>query len=168
MIDNKLKFDVNTDTICKKGQQRLYFLRKLNSFNVDKVMLSLFYKSFIESVLTFSLIAWYGGISLRDKNNLSHIVKVAGKLIGCPQVSLLSIYEKQVTQKAMLDCKNHPLHCSFKALPSGQRLRVPHSKSNRTNSYFIASAICLLNLHNSFHTCKCIWIWWLDKYDRFF
>ena len=96
MIDNKLKFDVNTDTICKKGQQRLYFLRKLNSFNVDKVMLSLFYKSFIESVLTFSFIAWYGGISLRDKNNLSHIVKVAGKLIGCPQVSLLNIYEKQV------------------------------------------------------------------------
>ena len=83
MIDNKLKFDVNTDTICKKGQQRWYLLRTLNSFNVDKVMLSLFYKSFIESVLTFSLFAWYGGISLRDKNNLSHIVKVAGKLIGC-------------------------------------------------------------------------------------
>ena len=81
MIDNKLKFDVNTDTICKKGQQHLYFLRQLNSFNVNKVMLSLFYKSFIESVLTFSFIAWYGDISLRDKNNLSRIVKVAGKLI---------------------------------------------------------------------------------------
>ena len=57
MIDNKLKFDVNTDTICKKGQQRWYLLRTLNSFNVDKVMLSLFYTSLIESVLTFSCIA---------------------------------------------------------------------------------------------------------------
>ncbi|KAK0146536.1 hypothetical protein N1851_014143 [Merluccius polli] len=69
VIDNKLKFDINTDAICRKGQQRLYFLRKLNSFNVDKVILSLFYKSFIESVLTFAFTAWYGGISLREKNS---------------------------------------------------------------------------------------------------
>jgi len=100
VIDRKLKFDINTEMICKKGQQRLYFLRKLNSFNVNKVMLSLFYKSFIESVLTFAFIAWYGGISLREKNNLSNIVKVAGKLIGCPQVSLTNIYERQVLRKA--------------------------------------------------------------------
>lgn len=151
MIDSKLKFDINTKMICKKGQQRLFFLRKLNSFNVDKVILSLFYKSFIEPVLTFAFIAWYGGIGLREKNNLSHIVKVAGKLIGFPQVSLTNIYERQVMRKAdaILDCVNHPLHCSFEVLPSGQRIRVPCFKLNRTNNYFIPSATLLLNLQNS-------------------
>ena len=150
VIDNNLKFDINTDSICRKGQQRLYFLRKLNSFNVDKVILSLFYKSFIESVLTFAFIAWYGGISLRDKNNLGHIVKVAGKMIGCPQVTLNNMYEKQVVRKAnsILDCVNHPLHCLFEVLPSGRRFRVPGFKLNRTRSSFIPSAIRLLNLHN--------------------
>ena len=143
VIDNKLKFDINTDAICRKGQQQLYFLRKLNSFNVDKVILSLFYKS-------FAFIAWYGGISLRDKNNLSHIVRVAGKLIGCPQVSLTNIYEKQVMRKAnvILDCVNHPLHCLFEVFPSGRRFRVPGFRLNRTRSSFIPSAIRLLNLHN--------------------
>lgn len=32
---------MNTEVICKKGQQCLYFPRKLNLFNIDKVMLSL-------------------------------------------------------------------------------------------------------------------------------
>lgn len=35
IIDNRLKFDQNTDAIIKKSHQRLYVLRKLNSFNVQ-------------------------------------------------------------------------------------------------------------------------------------
>ncbi|CAB1328317.1 unnamed protein product [Coregonus sp. 'balchen'] len=30
VLDNKLKFEENTDAICKKGQQQLFFLRKMN------------------------------------------------------------------------------------------------------------------------------------------
>ena len=44
VFDNKLRWDDNTEVIVKKCQQRLYFLRKLNSFCVDKTMLNLFYK----------------------------------------------------------------------------------------------------------------------------
>ena len=51
IFDDKLKWDDNTEEIVKKGQQRLYLLRKLNYFSVDQTILSLFYKSFIESVL---------------------------------------------------------------------------------------------------------------------
>ena len=54
VFDEKLNWNDNTDAIMKKGQQRLYFLRKLNSFSVDKIILTPFYKSFIESILTFS------------------------------------------------------------------------------------------------------------------
>lgn len=31
----KLTFDANTGAICKKANQRLLFLRKLQTFNVD-------------------------------------------------------------------------------------------------------------------------------------
>ncbi len=44
-IDNRLCFDVSTEVISKKGQQRLYCLRKLRSFNIDRTLLELFYKS---------------------------------------------------------------------------------------------------------------------------
>ena len=55
IFDNKLTFDANTDRICKKANQRLFFLRKLRSFQVDRTLMRMFYSSFIESVLTFSI-----------------------------------------------------------------------------------------------------------------
>ena len=48
-IFDKLKRD-NTEEIVKKEQQRLYLLRKWNYFSVDQKILTLFYKSLIESV----------------------------------------------------------------------------------------------------------------------
>lgn len=36
-FDNRLKFDQNSDAIIKKSHQRLFVLRKLNSFNVQRV-----------------------------------------------------------------------------------------------------------------------------------
>ncbi len=33
-------------------------------------MMSLFYKQFIESVLSFCIVAWYGNLSLSNKNRL--------------------------------------------------------------------------------------------------
>ena len=38
--------------ICKKGQPRLFCLRKMAKFNVDKTIMRLFYKSYIEYFLS--------------------------------------------------------------------------------------------------------------------
>ena len=43
IFDDKLKWDDNTEEIVKKGQQRLYLLRKLNYFSVDQKILTLFF-----------------------------------------------------------------------------------------------------------------------------
>ena len=84
--------------------------------------MSLFYKSFIQSVLTFTFIAWYGDNSVKDRNQMSHIEKVAGKLIGTPQTPLAYIFEERVVRKAksILDCKSHPLHQNVEVLLSGR------------------------------------------------
>ena len=47
VMDSKLKFSRNRDIIFKKGQQRLHFLRKLRSYNVDKTTLTLSYRCFV-------------------------------------------------------------------------------------------------------------------------
>ena len=52
-IDDKLKWSDNVNLLHGKGQQRLYFLRRLKSFQVDRELLSLFYRSVIESVITY-------------------------------------------------------------------------------------------------------------------
>ncbi|KAM9391833.1 uncharacterized protein KZ484_003391 [Pholidichthys leucotaenia] len=44
MISNGLDWKSNTNTAYKKGMSRLYFLRKLRSFNMCNRMLELFYR----------------------------------------------------------------------------------------------------------------------------
>ena len=91
----------------------------------------------------------YGNLNIRDKNHLSHIVKVAGKVIGFPQSPLMVIFDQQVLRKArsILDCTNHPLHSELVILSSGRRFRVPRFKSNRSKNSFVPCAITRLNLH---------------------
>ena len=64
IIDNRLRWDRHCSATYKMCQQRLYCLRKLRSFNIDNTNLSMFYKSFIQSVLTFLL---YIGLGTSDK-----------------------------------------------------------------------------------------------------
>ena len=70
IFDDKLKWDDNTEEIVKKEQQRLYLLRKLNYFTVDQKILTPFYKSFIESVLSFSFICWFHSLGVKKRNSL--------------------------------------------------------------------------------------------------
>ena len=57
--------------LCKEGQQRLFSLVKLSQYHFDKSLMTLFYRCYIESVLTFSLICWYGNLSIMAKNQNS-------------------------------------------------------------------------------------------------
>lgn len=75
IIDNKLSFQPNCLIVCKRFQQRLYFLRKLKSFRACLSMMILFYEQFIESVLSFIIVAWYGTLSLTYKNRPSSLCK---------------------------------------------------------------------------------------------
>ncbi len=40
-MDKNLNFDLNTTAIWRKGLQRLYFLRRLDTLNVDKTLMVL-------------------------------------------------------------------------------------------------------------------------------
>lgn len=146
VIDSKLRFDLNTDAIVKRGNQRVYLLRKLNSFNVNKNILNNFYCSFIESLFTFSFICWFKSLSLVDKNRLQKIVKICSKIIGIKLRDLSSLYEEQVLRKAkcILSQPLHPLFPEFDLLPSGRRFRVPQ-QDKRFSKTFVPSAIKELN-----------------------
>jgi hypothetical protein len=82
IIDNKLSWTENIDALCAKSKKRIYFLRKLNEFQVDNTILRLFFDSIILSVLSFSLICWYGGMSISLKNKLSSVIRTGNKIIN--------------------------------------------------------------------------------------
>ena len=82
-IDRKLDWTEHTQSLYKKGDQRLHFLRVLKSFRVDMTIMSLFYTSVFESIITHDCV-WYNGAKKKDKDSLKKLTRQASRLIGRP------------------------------------------------------------------------------------
>ena len=80
-------------------QQRLFFLCKLNSFNVDQTIVQMFYKSILENILTFCLICVFSNMWTQDRNKLERVVKQARKIIGFQQESPEALYKSLICNK---------------------------------------------------------------------
>ncbi len=147
----KLRWDAWTDCLSKKLQQRMYFLKKLLSFNVESRILLMFYGAFIESIMTFCVICWYENASEAQKRSLGKVVTTVSKLLGTKLGSIESIYKGRVLNKAniILYDKRHPLSYTFELLPPGRRYCVPRCTKNRLKLSFIPQAIKFLNLPSS-------------------
>jgi len=147
IVDNKLTFNSNTQAIHKKCQSRLYCLQKLRSLHVRQSILCTFYRCFIESVLTFGFVCWFGGLNVRNKSVLNKVVNVCGRVVGEKQESLGMLYESRVARKArtIVRDKNHVLARHFDLLPSGRRFRTPKTSTLRAKRAFVPSSIEILN-----------------------
>ena len=80
IISSDLGRENTTDTVVKKAQQRLFFLRQLKKSELRREILVQFYRSAIESILAFSIRVWFGGISQRQRSRLDRVVKQIPKL----------------------------------------------------------------------------------------
>ena len=148
IFTNRLTWDINTDTILKKAYQRLYFLRKLNSFSVSVSTLTSFYNAFIESIISFSCICWYMNLNLHQKNSLERIVRISSKIIGLDQRNLQQFTNRLILKKARTIIKddNHALSEEYVTLKSGRRYRCVACRTNRRRLSFLPTSIRLLNL----------------------
>lgn len=147
IIDSKLSFEGNCEAVCKKGHQRMFFLRKLCKFHIDKTLLILFYRAYIESVLSFTLVSWYGNLSVKNRNSMNQIVKWASKLIGEPLLTPALLYTRQVQRMgvSVTGDRHHPLYNEFQLLPSNRRYRVPHCTTKRFKNSFVPAVINHMN-----------------------
>ena len=101
----------------------MYFVRKLRKCHIDKTIMSMFYKSVVESVLTFCMLCWYSGISYQARKKVERIVTSAVKL-GCDAQSLEDLYNTLIVKKCdqIMNDDSHPLSSNFVSLPSKCRL----------------------------------------------
>ncbi len=133
-----LKWDNHIDSIVKKAQQRLYFLRLLRKFNLPQDLLKQFYSAIIESVLCSSITVWFGSATKADIRRLQRTVRTAERMIGAPVPSLQDLYISRVIKRAKkvtLD-PSHPAHSLFELLPSGRRYRSHSIKTTRHKNRF--------------------------------
>ena len=61
VLDNKLEWSANIEAVYRRGQSRLFFLRRLMSFNVCSDMMCMFYHTVIESALFYAVVCWGTG-----------------------------------------------------------------------------------------------------------
>ncbi len=146
-ISQDLKWDNHIDSIAKKAQQRLYFLRQLRKFNLPQELLKQFYSAIIESVLCSSITVWFGSATNTDIRRLQRTVRNAERIIGAPLPSLQELYISRVRKRAkkvILD-PSHPAHSLFELLPSSRRYRSLSTKTARHKNSFFPQAISHLN-----------------------
>ena len=78
-IDSKLNWSNHAHDVCKKVNQRLYFLRKLRSFKVNSEILLLFYRATIESIITYGINCWGSSIMTKDKERINRLIRKSEK-----------------------------------------------------------------------------------------
>ncbi|KAK2877087.1 hypothetical protein Q8A73_023740 [Channa argus] len=149
LADN-LTWSVNTSSITKKAQQRLYFLRRLRKAHLPPPILTMFYRGTIESILSSCITAWFGNCTVADRKTLQRIVRTAEKIIGVSLPSIMHIYTTRCIRKAnsIVDDPTHPSHTLFTLLPSGKRFRSIRATTSRLCNSFFPQAIRLLNTQN--------------------
>ncbi len=126
-ISQDLKWDNHIDSVEKRAQQKLYFLRQLRKFNLPQELLKPFYSAIIESVLCSSITFWFGPATKTDIRRLQRTVRTADRIIGAPLPSLQELYSES---------PSHPANSFFGLLPNGRCYRALWTKIARHKNNF--------------------------------
>ena len=144
-VDNKLNWNQHVSLLHSKASQRLYFLRKLRSFHIDNTLISLFYKSIIESLLTFCIVCWGGNARDQDIEMLDKVTKKAGKVISNTFETTKTLYYTKCAKKldAIMRDTSHPFveQLSF-SIRSGRILTMRCNRERYRRS-FLPTAVRL-------------------------
>ncbi len=138
-ISKDLKWDNHNESVVKKVQHGLYFLRQLRKLNLPQELLKQFYYAIIESVPCTSMTVWFSSATKSDLRRLWRVVRTAKRIIGTTLPTLQELYLSRVSKRAVkitLD-PSHPTHFLFELLPSDQRYRALSTRTTRhRNSFF--------------------------------
>ncbi|KAI4893140.1 hypothetical protein NFI96_000155 [Prochilodus magdalenae] len=148
-LDERLDWTANTDILYRKGQSRLYFLRRLGSFNVCRKLLQMFYQTVVSSCLFYAVVCWGGSIKKRDQMRLDKLVRRAGSVVGVELDSVVKVAERRTLHKllSIMDDDGHPLHTIIMDRRSkfSGRLLSQSCSTDRLRRSFVPRAIRLLN-----------------------
>ena len=149
VMDNKLSWAEHIQHICKKLNSRLFCLRKMSKFHVNKIIMGLFYNTVLASVWKYCICCWGGNIKQQDQKCVTSIIKRASYLIGEDQETFSECYEGHLRGKLknILEDHSHPLYKTLTycvSVRSG-RMILPLSNTNRYRNSFIPQALRLFN-----------------------
>ncbi|TWW71601.1 RNA-directed DNA polymerase from mobile element jockey [Takifugu flavidus] len=152
-LNNNLDWTHNTDALVKKGNSRLFLLRRLRSFGVQGPLLRTFYDSVVGSAIFYGIVCWSSSITDRDRKRMDRLVRRASYVLGCPLDSVEVVGNGRMMAKlsSMLNNTSHPLQDTLTALGSSfsERLLHPRCVKERYRRSFLPAAVRLHNKHNA-------------------
>ncbi|KAI4903481.1 hypothetical protein NFI96_006181 [Prochilodus magdalenae] len=158
-IDNKLDWSKNTDALYRKGQSRLYFLRRRRSFNICRTMLRIFYESVVASAILYAVACWGSRLRVADANRLNKLIRKASDVVGVELDSLMAVSERRTLSKlqTIMDNGSHPLYHTVMRHRStfSARLIQPKCTTERHRSSELKLCTCLLQLQVLPQHCTC-------------
>lgn len=145
---NDLTWTAHIEKQTSKASKRLYHLRKLREFRVNRNLMEYFYHSVIETVATFGIITWGGNILKKDRKKLERIRKVSSRIVGKSLTSWEVLYQRKIEGlgKKIVSDNSHPLNPWFRTLPSTRRLQQIRTRRDRFAKSFVPQAIRKLNM----------------------
>jgi hypothetical protein len=81
ILQDTLKWDMNTDRIVKKANSRMILLRKLSEFGAPREDLKIIYILYIRSVLEQNCTVWHSSLTQENIEDLERVQKSAIKII---------------------------------------------------------------------------------------
>ena len=106
---------------CIQHIQRVKFLRELVNVRIDQSILTMFYRSIIESVMSYCIVSWYGSSTKKDQKKKCKILRIA-KRFNIKVDNLHDLHKsacQRLANKIIKDCE-HPLHHKYEYIRSGR------------------------------------------------
>ena len=148
-IDDRLEWNYHASNVHAKMSQRLFFLRKLNSFHIDSKLLYLFYSSVIESILLFCFCAWGGNCKAADMYSFFIFMKKSLRICNVDVYHPSTLLETITIHKInkIVKDQSHPLFnkICFSKRKSGRFISIK-TKTERHRNSFLPRAIRAITL----------------------
>ncbi len=155
-ISQDLKWENHIESIVKKAQQWLYFLRQLRKFNLPQELLKQFYSATIESIHCTAITVWFSSATKSDLRRLQRVVRTAERINSTTLPTLQELYFCRVSKRAkkITPDPSHPTHTpslNCYCLVDAKELWAPEWPDTRTVSSLRQSISWTLDYKHGTH-----------------
>ncbi len=139
-ISQELTWNIHIDSVVKKAQQRLYFLRQLRKFNLSQELQKQFYSAITESVLCMSITVWFSSATKSDLWRMQSLVRTVERIIVTTLPTLQELYSSRVSKGAgkITLVLSHPAH-SLWTVTVWLTLQSSEHQNDQTQEQFLPS-----------------------------
>ena len=147
VYDDRLNWSDQGFCVISKINQRLYFIRKLNQFDVEKAIISMFYISTMESIISFCLTTYGGNLNCSEQIKINRVISRVEKItkvpLSCFKDLLFKLTKKKINE--IRSKSDHPLHTEIRFSTRSSLVLYPKIRTERYRNSFIPSALRVLN-----------------------